>query len=71
MKRNTFSHRHAVLTEIGTGREYNRLDGLGEKQGKFRIFNSLLSGSAAVLATSVATRWPVPMRWLIWETWFS
>lgn len=43
VKRGTFAHRHAVLYDEETNEQYNRLDRLGEGQGKLRIFNSLLS----------------------------
>lgn len=46
--RGTFSHRHSVLRDEDTGEEFNRLSRLGEEQGNFRIYNSLLSESAAV-----------------------
>lgn len=43
VKRGTFSHRHAVLRDEETNAEYNRLNHFQEKQGQFRIYNSLLS----------------------------
>ncbi len=46
--RGTFSHRHSVLRDAETYKEYNRLSELSNDQGKFRIFNSLLSESAAI-----------------------
>ncbi len=46
--RGTFSHRHSILQDAENYKEYNRLSKLSNDQGKFRIFNSLLSESAAV-----------------------
>ena len=48
VKRGTFSHRHACIIDAKNYMEVNRLDGLAEKQGKFRIFNSLLSEYAVL-----------------------
>ncbi len=70
VKRGTFSHRHAVLTEVATGREYNRLDGLDKNQGKFRIFNSLLS-EYAVLGFEYGYTLARPDALVIWEAQFG
>ena len=43
VKRGTFSHRHSILFDERDSSEYNRLNHLADKQGEFRIFNSLLS----------------------------
>ena len=43
VKRGTFSHRHAILFDAKTNAQYNRLEGIHPDQGRFRIFNSLLS----------------------------
>ena len=43
VKRGTFAHRHAVLYDEKTNEQSNRLERIGEGQGKLRIFNSLLS----------------------------
>ncbi len=48
VKRGTFSHRHSVLRDVETDASYNRLSNLKAGQGEFRIFNSLLSESAAL-----------------------
>ena len=48
VKRGTFSHRHSVLRDDQSDAEYNRLSNLKDGQGNFRIYNSLLSESAAV-----------------------
>jgi len=70
VKRGTFSHRHAVLNEEGTGREYSRLDGLDKKQGQFRIFNSLLS-EYGVLGFEYGYSLATPDALVIWEGQFG
>jgi 2-oxoglutarate dehydrogenase E1 component len=47
-RRGTFSHRHAVLVDYDDGQEYLPLDHLAEDQGKWFIYDSLLSEYAAV-----------------------
>src|SRR5690606_40195364 len=41
--RGTFSHRHAIITDIKTGREHLVLGGLHPEQGLCRIYDSPLS----------------------------
>jgi multifunctional 2-oxoglutarate metabolism enzyme len=47
-RRGTFSQRHAVLVDYDTGAEYLPLTDLAEEQGRFFIYDSLLSEFAAV-----------------------
>ena len=47
-RRGTFSQRHSVLSDYGTGEEYAPLANLAEGQGKFWIYDSLLSEYAAL-----------------------
>ncbi|MDP1793076.1 MAG: multifunctional oxoglutarate decarboxylase/oxoglutarate dehydrogenase thiamine pyrophosphate-binding subunit/dihydrolipoyllysine-residue succinyltransferase subunit, partial [Acidimicrobiales bacterium] len=47
-RRGTFSHRHAVLVDYHTGIEYVPLWELGPSQGRFFIYDSLLSEYAAL-----------------------
>ncbi len=47
-RRGTFSHRHAVLIDHTSGEEHAPLAHLGPEQGKFWIYDSLLSEYAAV-----------------------
>jgi 2-oxoglutarate dehydrogenase E1 component len=47
-RRGTFSHRHAVLIDHTNGDEYAPLAHLGAEQGKFWIYDSLLSEYAAL-----------------------
>ena len=70
VKRGTFSHRHAVLTDEKTGESYNRLDNLQEKQGRFMIYNSLLS-EFGVLGFEFGYSIASPDHLVIWEAQFG
>ncbi|MFT7588751.1 MAG: 2-oxoglutarate dehydrogenase E1 component [Limisphaerales bacterium] len=69
-KRGTFSHRHATLYDSATSKEYNRLSELASKQGKFRIYNSLLS-EFAVLGFEYGYSMATPETLTIWEAQFG
>jgi len=47
-RRGTFSHRNAVLVDHATGAEHKPLDHIGPDQGRFFIYDSLLSEYAAL-----------------------
>src|SRR5699024_9081295 len=68
--RGTFSHRHSVLRDAETYEEYNRLSRLAENQGKFRIYNSLLSESAA-LGFEYGYEFANPNALTVWEAQFG
>jgi 2-oxoglutarate dehydrogenase E1 component len=70
VKRGTFSHRHAVMRDVATEAELNRLDGLSTEQGKFRIFNSLLS-EFAVLGFEYGYSLATPDSLVLWEAQFG
>jgi 2-oxoglutarate dehydrogenase E1 component len=70
VKRGTFSHRHLCLFDAKTDQELNRLEGLAEKQGKIRIFNSLLS-EYAVLGFEYGYSLSTPDALVIWEAQFG
>lgn len=70
VRRGTFSHRHAVLREENTNEEYIRLNHLAEKQGKFRIYNSLLS-EFGVLGFEFGYSLACPDPLVIWEAQFG
>ncbi len=70
VKRGTFSHRHAIFNDTKTFEEFNRLDGLSKTQGKFRIFNSLLS-EFGVLGFEYGYSMATPNDLVIWEAQFG
>ncbi len=70
VKRGTFSHRHAVLNDANTYDEYNRLHGMSDDQGTYRIFNSLLS-EFAVLGFEYGYSLANPNTLVVWEAQFG
>ncbi len=70
IQRGTFSHRHAVLNDEENEKAMIRLDGIEEKQGKFRIFNSLLS-EYGVLGFEYGYSLARPDALVIWEAQFG
>jgi 2-oxoglutarate dehydrogenase E1 component len=70
VKRGTFSHRHAIFIDAETQEEYNRLANLSDKQGKFMIYNSLLS-EFAVLGFEYGYAMANPGTLVLWEAQFG
>ncbi len=70
VKRGTFSHRHAILNDAKTYEEFNRLDDIAAKQGKFRIYNSLLS-EFGVLGFEYGYSLASPDTLVLWEGQFG
>jgi multifunctional 2-oxoglutarate metabolism enzyme len=69
-RRGTFSQRHSVLVDQQTGDQYTPLANLGGGQGKFFVYDSLLSEFAAVgfeYGYSVAN----PEALVLWEAQFG
>lgn len=70
VKRGTFSHRHAVFFDEKTNVGYNRLNTLDDANGKFLIYNSLLS-EFAVLGFEYGYSQASPDHLAIWEAQFG
>ncbi len=70
VKRGTFSHRHSVLYDEITNKEYNRLNHFAENQSPFRIYNSLLS-EYAVLGFEYGYAMANPNALVLWEAQFG
>lgn len=68
--RGTFSHRHAILRDEVTDKYYNRLSKVAEKQGQFRIYNSLLS-EYGVLGFEYGYAMANPNALVLWEAQFG
>ncbi|MCR9286976.1 MAG: 2-oxoglutarate dehydrogenase E1 component [Bacteroidetes bacterium] len=68
--RGTFSHRHAVFHEEGTEKEYIRINHIQENQGKFLIYNSLLS-EFGVLGFEYGYSLATPDHLVVWEAQFG
>jgi multifunctional 2-oxoglutarate metabolism enzyme len=69
-RRGTFSQRHSVLVDQKTGDQYTPLANLGEGQGRFFVYDSLLSEFAAMgfeYGYSVAN----PEALVLWEAQFG
>lgn len=68
--RGTFSHRHAVLRDEETDKFYNRLSRLSDNQGRFRIYNSLLS-EYGVMGYEYGYAMANPHALVLWEAQFG
>ncbi|MCD6062690.1 MAG: 2-oxoglutarate dehydrogenase, subunit [Flavipsychrobacter sp.] len=66
VKRGTFSHRHAVIYDEKTNDSHNRLNHFTDKQGRFYIYNSLLS-EFAVLGFDYGYAMANPNNLVVWE----
>jgi 2-oxoglutarate dehydrogenase E1 component len=70
VKRGTFSHRHAVLYDDENFKEFYRLDHLSSAQGRFSIYNSLLS-EFGVLGFEYGYAMATPHALVVWEAQFG
>lgn len=70
VRRGTFSHRHAFLRDENNDAGYNRLSRIPGAEGKFRIYNSLLS-EFAVLGFEYGYSIANPNSLVIWEAQFG
>jgi 2-oxoglutarate dehydrogenase E1 component len=69
-QRGTFNQRHAVMVDTETEVRYTPLAHLSEKQGKFEVYNSLLS-EAAVLGFEYGFSRDYPEALVLWEAQFG
>lgn len=70
VKRGTFSHRHAVISDEVSGKRYNRLNHFTKDQKHFLIYNSLLS-EYGVLGFEYGYAMANPHALVIWEAQFG
>jgi len=70
VQRGTFSHRHAIVVDSKTGKEYNPLNQLPGQPAVFEVVNSLLS-EAAVLGYEFGYSLADPQSLVIWEAQFG
>ncbi|HEV7783650.1 MAG TPA: 2-oxoglutarate dehydrogenase E1 component [Chitinophagaceae bacterium] len=70
VQRGTFSHRHAVLRNEENDKAYNRLSRIPGANGKFRIYNSLLS-EYGVLGFEYGYALANPHALVLWEAQFG
>lgn len=70
VERGTFSHRHAILHDIENGQTYSSLEHIKEGQGKFEIYNSLLS-EYGVMGFEYGYAMANPNALVIWEAQFG
>lgn len=68
--RGTFSHRHAGVVDENSNTRHNFLTAISEKQGQFKIYNSLLS-EYAVLGFEYGYSLGSPSSLNIWEAQFG
>lgn len=69
-QRGTFNQRHSVLVDTETETRYSPLSHLSDRQGRFEVYNSLLS-EAAVLGFEYGFARDYPEALVLWEAQFG
>jgi len=69
-QRGTFNQRHSVFVDIETEVRYSPLQHLNDKQGRFEVYNSMLS-EAAVLGFEYGYARDYPETLVLWEAQFG
>jgi 2-oxoglutarate dehydrogenase E1 component len=69
-ERGTFSHRHAVFTDVETGEKWCPLQHIRDASGRFSVYNSPLS-EFAVLGFEFGYSMITPTGLIIWEAQFG
>jgi 2-oxoglutarate dehydrogenase E1 component len=69
-RRGTFSQRHSVVYDARTGEPYSPLNDLAPNQGRFDVYDSLLS-EAAVLGFEFGYGLDAPHTLVLWEAQFG
>jgi 2-oxoglutarate dehydrogenase E1 component len=69
-QRGTFNQRHSILTDIETEAKYVPLAHVRENQGRFEVYNSMLS-EAAVLGFEYGYSRDYPETLVLWEAQFG
>jgi 2-oxoglutarate dehydrogenase E1 component len=69
-QRGTFNQRHSIVVDTETESRYSPLANLSKKQGKFEVYNSLLS-EAAVLGFEYGFARDYPEALVMWEAQFG
>jgi len=69
-RRGTFNHRQAMLYDYQNGQAYSSLQNLSQKQGKFTVYDSMLSEAAALGYEYGYTR-EHPKALVMWEAQFG
>ena len=69
-ERGTFSHRHAVLSDVNTGAKYTPLQHLPNAAGRFAVYNSPLT-ELAVLGFEYGYSTARPDALVLWEAQFG
>jgi 2-oxoglutarate dehydrogenase E1 component len=69
-QRGTFNQRHSVMVDTETEVKYTPLEHVSEKQGRFDVYNSLLS-EAAVLGFEYGYSRDYPETLVLWEAQFG